>query len=1120
MTRRMTTLLAAALLMVLLSATLAFSSARSDRSASYKQALNYAFTNDGDPVAKNTTQTSLGTHDADGGSPGYIVGRTCQDRQNWYNPGRTVEWRHNPQIHFAFGAQPFGGDDLQVSANWTEYTMFDPTIPDNGVWRSPVMIHTDPFGYTGRMHYVDVDETGHIVVSVYTATPGIEDDPNNVDTYWDVAGAGAYGTFIGDTVPQSISFDPTETVGYPKMEYQEYNGVYTTHIAAIQWPIPRTLSYWRRVGGNPTQQGWEYRLISDSLSEMGEYAISSSRGDGPSGNKVAIAWLQNQSQGVVDDENDNIVFIESTDGGATWPAMGTEQSLINIDYSPEAVNYMPWVEVIALYDSDGYLHIAYNAGETIDGASQGIDPARIYHWTNRVSGPNAGGSLSLVHIADFQGLAPMCARAGTNVTNAANVSMGECNNRLYMTWSQLGDPDVGDSLDCPVDALWDGEYNGDIYMSISLSLDGALWDRGRNLTNSKTPDCDSSVANSCDADNYASLSRHGMDVSSMGTTYWSAVPEAFEVRDYLDATYPVDGHYLDVQYINDLYPEAAPWMDEPIWTYSPMKWFRLPCVDPVIEPVISSPQDDYLAPADWVKIGEEAVIEDAVVANIGNAALSISSITADVTTGQAGWIVISNVPTVIPAAGEGNYDVTINPSGVVTTQEAVVADIIITSDDGNNPILTAFTINTVIADTVVQVIWDTVRTSTGFALTVANQGGAGHSGEEQANMDFRYLDGSGPECDSAQTVYLYDLSSVIMYDGSGDPGTYSWSPFWLPSRSDAHNFFPVPDGVQAERTDQSAYQQYRTNTFVTSDSALGCTKTWVAPTADVTYILEKWEIYSYSGATVTGVRTGEWIDWDIPSGTDGNEGAAVTAEAGGVDYVYQTGQVDPAADPAPCLSEDRRFGATGLLGHYFISERDTDPEANHTGLFGGFVSMDEDLFEDGTDQFIVDSMWAWLGREVMTANNAADEDQQLLLSFGSFDITPGDTLCIWTVHASIYDGDTDDLQGVIDDAAAFYYDRFVKSGCCGAYSDGVYPTGYTGNTNCSDDGKRTLSDITKLIDFVYISKEPMCCYAAGNTNGSWDDGDCKITLSDITKLIDAVYISKELPAECVAGCER
>ncbi len=93
----------------------------------------------------------------------------------------------------------------------------------------------------------------------------------------------------------------------------------------------------------------------------------------------------------------------------------------------------------------------------------------------------------------------------------------------------------------------------------------------------------------------------------------------------------------------------------------------------------------------------------------------------------------------------------------------------------------------------------------------------------------------------------------------------------------------------------------------------------------------------------------------------------------------------------------------------------------------------------------------------------------------------------------------------------FWQESATSAGCCGQYTGGI-----SGNTNCSNDGKLTLSDITRLIDRVYISKLPMCCEASGNTNGS---GDCKLTLSDITKLIDAVYISKQPPTACMPSCE-
>ena len=101
---------------------------------------------------------------------------------------------------------------------------------------------------------------------------------------------------------------------------------------------------------------------------------------------------------------------------------------------------------------------------------------------------------------------------------------------------------------------------------------------------------------------------------------------------------------------------------------------------------------------------------------------------------------------------------------------------------------------------------------------------------------------------------------------------------------------------------------------------------------------------------------------------------------------------------------------------------------------------------------------------------------------------------------------------VQDPIAEIVADVSQQQACCGLYAEGI-----SGNTNCSVDGELTLSDITTLIDHLYVSNAPLCCYASGNTNGS---ADCKITLNDITVLIDAIYISQTPPAYCMPECEQ
>jgi len=88
----------------------------------------------------------------------------------------------------------------------------------------------------------------------------------------------------------------------------------------------------------------------------------------------------------------------------------------------------------------------------------------------------------------------------------------------------------------------------------------------------------------------------------------------------------------------------------------------------------------------------------------------------------------------------------------------------------------------------------------------------------------------------------------------------------------------------------------------------------------------------------------------------------------------------------------------------------------------------------------------------------------------------------------------------------YWQDFSSVGGCCG-----IFTGGYTGNTDCSTDGKRNLGDITRLIDKVYVSKTDLCCAENGDIDG---DVDGKINLGDITRLIDHVYVSKDETVAC------
>jgi len=69
----------------------------------------------------------------------------------------------------------------------------------------------------------------------------------------------------------------------------------------------------------------------------------------------------------------------------------------------------------------------------------------------------------------------------------------------------------------------------------------------------------------------------------------------------------------------------------------------------------------------------------------------------------------------------------------------------------------------------------------------------------------------------------------------------------------------------------------------------------------------------------------------------------------------------------------------------------------------------------------------------------------------------------------------------------------------------------TGNVNCDPDNQVNLLDITRLIDYLYQSGEPLCCPDEANIDG---DSEMEISILDITALIDFLYKGGEPPANC------
>ncbi|MDD5426375.1 MAG: FG-GAP-like repeat-containing protein [candidate division Zixibacteria bacterium] len=77
--------------------------------------------------------------------------------------------------------------------------------------------------------------------------------------------------------------------------------------------------------------------------------------------------------------------------------------------------------------------------------------------------------------------------------------------------------------------------------------------------------------------------------------------------------------------------------------------------------------------------------------------------------------------------------------------------------------------------------------------------------------------------------------------------------------------------------------------------------------------------------------------------------------------------------------------------------------------------------------------------------------------------------------------------------------------------DGICCQGQiTGNVNCSAEEEPDIADITRLIDFLYLSHKELCCPGEADCNGSGGTPD----ISDITALINYLYLEHNPLAPC------
>jgi len=1013
-------------------------------------------------------------------SPGVKIGDTWYDYQHNGRMPRMVDWGYSVAddliIHFLWMYLPAPAFEERKY----QYAAY---LAQTGTFVAPTSIQ--PAG----------DYAGYVALDVTDANEAVAGGHNNQGagyqshTYWDFApGWAFFGT--GSRVPDSTSaygtglnwqVDSLKSVIWPDMVYQEVpTQTPVLHLfAQISEPNaadPQSIYYFRKEG---IKEGGNFDhppYVVDTVFDIAQ-SVAASNTSG----KMALVWIANRPNDGDDDtassntgqqfvQWDNDIFYQiSTDYGVTFsPRVNMTKNVDGED------GHRPYTDLAVLMDSNDDLHIAWNGrfwpADANTGGQAGLYRCRMFHWGENLGtgGYDGFGDAIIRTAANLEWDQDICTPGAWNV-QGSKMSISECDGKLYYLYVQYNDIPNGINNDCAQRGIdgsdITGAANGELY--IVVSDDGGLtWDQARNLTNSRTPGCDSAtgVGGRCESDNWPSMARFGTDI--VGTNMTGA--------EIVDPTGTYAGaHYLDIQFIND--PDAGGIVqDEGTWQLADVKWFRMPCVEPVPVAILNITPTEVGFP-NYTKHGVQADF-DMLLENSGNTDCN-GSIAVYETTGSA-WLSTSFGVSYSVQSGQNNTatgTMSLNVGGTVNAPGTIVyleGGIVFTGNQTTSP--DTLPIEFWVADTVVAPIWDTISTSC-LALIVGSNGNFGNAGEGGVNLDyFNTIDCDFVDDDVIDTVagdasvYLYDGSPIVCWTDATDTVRCNYSMFNEGYLSE-HGFFPMGHTPTADMGGYSVYQ----SEFVTRDTGLKIEKDWVAPD-DSCWMVEVLKVYVVDGQTHTDLIIGEGMDWDIPSdsGSWNRSGFFPSIHA-----MYQQGSeiTDSLGDALECLDNDTRFGGMRYMG---ARDKGTFEAASN---FANAYTMDNSTQVYPEGFFPDDSLDKYMGGNLgFSTSDSVDADLHMVFTFrNGYTLTPVDTITIFKLFATVYSGTSSDLEtrfaNGYDWACENQYllDAGLECGCC------VNPGDINGDGSAVPD----IADLVYLVAFMFSGGPAPTCMDQANVNG-------------------------------------
>jgi len=623
---------------------------------------------------------TLGFDGVESASPGYQVGITSYDLQSNTRMNRQIDWRFTQMMHIV----------------WMKSTLYDNTTLDRGTGYEAYDPDDGSFIFEGTGGGCDihprsgpgVNYSGYVGLDVDTEGKVVIGNHHNesagyASTVWyDFSAAACFFSPYKRRVPDSVMQYgvPSDQIAigdyefiWPEMEYQVFDGDTVTHVFSQQSETDIDASfihYYRRVGSD-TLGEWDYPpMIVDTVPTISQ-CVSASRVSG----KVALVWQappgaypgdpESWERDWIDDglgvnqRINDIYYMTSENMGGSWSPK------VNLSaYDSTEGGFLGHGDMSVLIDKADILHVLWPARIIDPTGDEGGLGTYTYFWGSRMlHWDEFNNEVRTVKdanwdIADEAINDSTCTGGAWNEMSLGKPMLSQCDGKFYaaaLRWTGAG---------------YRGTANGELYMAVSDN-GGYNWDIARNLTNTPTPLCDTGVAAvlPCESDHFPSVSRFGM--LNDGADF-----DAIPVIDPSGGEDETD-YYLDITYINDKFPGSVQ-QDAGIWTTNPVNWFRVPCVEPVPNPVLAySPRE--IGPPTWTKPGD--FLTD-TVKGMGISHLSPNFVEFEIYLNAGGTISVG------PAVVEGYIVIESDAVGGSTdsiTIELIVADTVMFPEEGYVP---------------------------------------------------------------------------------------------------------------------------------------------------------------------------------------------------------------------------------------------------------------------------------------------------------------------------------------------------------------------------------------------------------------------------------------------------